>query len=110
VRTEFITRDAYVREGVPTFIVPMDTETTNKINRLAMRLASEGLGLVVNQRESDVMLQIVPVQAISRAKTRLSSPSIPLLLFLATIVTRRLRVLLFLRLRGRTSGLGLVAH
>jgi len=87
VRTDFITRDAYVREGVPTFIVPMDTETTNKINRLATRLAPEGLGLVVNQRESDVMLQIVPVQAISRAKTRLSSPSIPLLLFLATIVT-----------------------
>jgi membrane-associated protease RseP (regulator of RpoE activity) len=87
VRTEFVTRDAYVREGVPTFIVPMDAETTSKINKLAMRLAPEGLGLVVNQRESDVMLQIAPVQAMPRAKARYSSPIIPILLFFATIVT-----------------------
>jgi Zn-dependent protease len=87
VRTEFVTKDAYVREGVPTFIVPMGTETTNKINGLAMRLAHEGLGLVVNQRESDVMLQIVPVQAIPRAKALYGSSIIPLLLFFATIVT-----------------------
>jgi Zn-dependent protease len=87
VRTEFVTKDAYVREGVPTFIVPMGTETTNKINGLAMRLAHEGLGLVVNQRESDVMLQIVPVQAMPRAKALYGSSIIPLLLFFATIVT-----------------------
>ena len=87
VRTEFVTRDAYVREGVPTFIVPMDTETTSKINKLAMRLAPEGLGLVVNQRESDVMLQIVPVQAMPRAKALYGSSIIPLVLFFATIVT-----------------------
>jgi membrane-associated protease RseP (regulator of RpoE activity) len=87
VRTEFVTKDAYVREGVPTFIVPMGTETTNKINGLAMRLAHEGLGLVVNQRESDVMLQIVPVQAMPRAKALYGSSIIPLVLFFATIVT-----------------------
>ena len=87
VRTEFMTRDAYVREGVPTFIVQMDAETTSKINRLATRLAPEGLGLVVNQRESDVMLQIVPVQAMPRAKALYGSSIIPLVLFFATIVT-----------------------
>lgn len=87
VKTEFTPRDAYVRESVPTFVVPLEAETIDKANRLVERLASEGLSLIMERSGSEVVLQVVPREAVARPAFRLAGLSLPLILFLATIVS-----------------------
>jgi len=87
VKTEFSPRDAYVREGTPTFVVPLEATIIDKTNRLAVRLASEGLGLVLEQVGSEVVLQVVPRQLVARPAFRLAGLNLSLILFLTTIVT-----------------------
>lgn len=87
VKTEFTPRDAYLREGVPTFIIALDAETVDKSDRLAGRLAAEDLGLIVERSGNEVVLQVVPRRAVARPVFRLAGLSLPLILFFATIVT-----------------------
>jgi len=87
VKTEFTPKDAYVREGVPTFVVPFRDGDIDKVNRLALRLSSESLGLMVGRAESEAVLQVVPRQVTTRPSPRFAGLNLPLILFLATIVT-----------------------
>ena len=87
VKTELTPRDAYVREGVPTFVIPLEVEAVNKVNRLGARLESEGLGLIVEQDESEIVLQVVPSQTIARREFRFAGLNLPVILFLATILS-----------------------
>ena len=87
VKTDFTPRDAYLREGVPTFIVHLDAETMDKTNRLAERLATENLGIIVERSGDEVVLQVVPREAVAHPTFRLAGLNLPLILFLATIVT-----------------------
>ncbi|MCJ7635164.1 site-2 protease family protein [Candidatus Bathyarchaeota archaeon] len=87
IKTEFIPRQSYVREGVPTFVVPFDTQTMDKINRLTLRLSSENLSLILGQGGSEVTLQIVPRQIAAHPSFRFIGLNLSFILFIATIVT-----------------------
>ncbi|MFH0896883.1 MAG: site-2 protease family protein, partial [Candidatus Bathyarchaeota archaeon] len=84
---EFTPSQAYVREGVPTFVVPFEAQIMDKVNRLASQLSSENLGILIGQGNSEVTLQVVYRQAVVRPSFRLMGLNLPLILFIATVVT-----------------------
>ncbi len=87
IKTEFTPRESYVREGVPTFVVPFDTQTMAKIDRLALQLSSENLGLIVGRGVSEVTLQVVPKRIEARPSFSFMGLNLSFVLFIATIVT-----------------------
>ncbi len=87
VRTEFNVKDAYVLEGVPTFVVSSATDVVEKLNRLTLRLASEKLQLNMARQDENLLLQVYPAAAQPVPKRGLLRLNLPLVLFFITIGT-----------------------
>jgi Zn-dependent protease len=87
VKTEFIPTEAYVREGIPTFVVPFSTDVPDKVNRLASRLVSENLGLLVQRNGSEIVLRVTPRQAETQRSARFIGIPLSVILFIVTVAT-----------------------
>ncbi|MCJ7632762.1 site-2 protease family protein [Candidatus Bathyarchaeota archaeon] len=87
IKTECTPREAYVREGIPTFVIPYETQVMERVNRLALRFSTENLGLLIGQSDSDITLQVVPRQQLSQPTFRFLGVNLSVILFLVTVVT-----------------------
>ncbi len=87
IKTEFIPTEAYVREGIPTFVVPFSASVPEKVNRLASRLISENLSLLVQQNGLEIVLRVVPRQAATQRSVSFLGIPLSIILFIATVAT-----------------------
>jgi membrane-associated protease RseP (regulator of RpoE activity) len=87
VNTEFHTKDAFLLEGVPTFIVYSDSQTADKLDRIRIKLRSEGLEMTVEQKGNELMLQVFPRATYVARSLRYSHPKMALILFIVTLGT-----------------------
>ncbi len=86
VKTEFELQDAYLEEGVATFLVPIAPGLEGKIGNLRTKLKQRGFEISVRQTETGLKLLAFPA-TIMQAQPKRGGINYPLILFLATIVS-----------------------
>lgn len=84
---EFSVKDAYLNRGVPTFIVASDHQMKEKFERLNARLQPHNLFAFLSRHNDEFMLSVVSPAAPAPERGIFSYKMLPLLLFLATIVS-----------------------
>lgn len=87
VKTEFEPKDAYMEEGVPTFIISLTSNFKEKIENLRLKLKQQGYGIIIRQTDAGIMLLAFTVAPTTIQHKRTLSLNYPLILFLATIIT-----------------------
>ena len=80
-------KDAYILEGIPTFVVSSASEVVEKLNRLTLKLASEKMQLNMARQDEDLLLQVFPSAVRPVPRRGLLRVNLPLVLFFITIAT-----------------------
>jgi len=87
VKIEFQPKDAYLREDIPTFIIPSTPQFKEKIERLRSQLRQRGLEIILQKSDEDILLQVVPSPAQQAPQKAFFKFNLSLLLFIITIIT-----------------------
>lgn len=87
VKAEFQLKDSYLRDDVPTFIIPPVPQVKERVERLRAKLKPRGLEVSVRRSDGDFFLQVMPLQMRPARSRSFFGLSLPLLLFILTVVT-----------------------
>jgi hypothetical protein len=87
VKTEFQVKDAYVEEGVPTFIIATSPHFKEKFENVRSKLNSRGFKIVIKRIDSEISLLVSAVEPPRSPTRRLFGISYPQLLFVLTVFT-----------------------
>ncbi len=87
VKTEFETKDAYVEEGIPTFIIDSTPHLNEKIENLRSKLKLRGYEIVLRQSEAGIKLLVFAMALKPYQPRKIFGFSYPRLLLIATIIS-----------------------
>jgi membrane-associated protease RseP (regulator of RpoE activity) len=87
VKSEFQLKDSYLRDGIPTFFIFSDPNIEEKMGRLRVQLHERGLDIILQKRNGELILIIGALRPTVRPKSIFSSTTLPLLLFIATVIS-----------------------
>ena len=87
VKSEFQLKDSYLRDGIPTFIIIYGPNIEEKMNRLRIMLHERGLDIVLQKRNGELILIVGALRPAIRPTSIFSSVTLPIILFIATIIS-----------------------
>ena len=87
VKSEFQLKDSYLRDGIPTFIIFSEPDIEEKMNRLRVNLRERGLNVFLQRRDGEFILVVGALRPTVQPTRIFSSGTLPLLLFIATVVS-----------------------
>ena len=87
VKTEFQPKDSYLKDGIPTFIIPPVSQLKEKIEHLRAKLKPKGLEIILKRDDGDLFLQVISLQPRPVRSRGFFRSNLPLLLFILTIIT-----------------------
>ena len=87
IKTEFETRDAYIENGTPTFIIIAPPNLNEKAENLRSKIRPLGFEVVIRQGDAGIKLQVLEYRPRREAPRRFFGISLPLILFITTVIT-----------------------